>query len=91
MQGKTDVVSDRSAQAGLNIHREKSKILRVISSNNDPIMLSGSPLEEVQCVTYLGSIIDHQGGTDADIKTWISKARAAFIQLKISGAPETCP
>ncbi|BFY98983.1 hypothetical protein BsWGS_02023 [Bradybaena similaris] len=82
MQEKTDVVSDRSAQAGLNINRERSKILRINSSNNDPVMLNGSPLEEVQYFTYLGSIIDQQGGTDADVKTRISKARATFIQLK---------
>ncbi|BFY99655.1 hypothetical protein BsWGS_02695 [Bradybaena similaris] len=82
MQEKTDVVSDRSAQAGLNINREKSKFLRINSSNNGPVMLNGSPLEEVQYFTYLGSIIDQQGGTDVDLKTRISKASAAFIQLK---------
>ncbi|BFZ12634.1 hypothetical protein BsWGS_15673 [Bradybaena similaris] len=60
MQEKADVVSDRSAQAGLNIHREKSKMLKIIPSNNDPVMISGSPLEEVQSFTYPGSIIDQQ-------------------------------
>ena len=32
--------------------------------------------------TYLGSILDNQGGTDADVRTRIGKARAAFHQLK---------
>ncbi|CAH2315796.1 Hypothetical predicted protein [Pelobates cultripes] len=30
----------------------------------------------------MGSIIDQQGGTDADVKARIGKARVAFIQLK---------
>ena len=32
--------------------------------------------------TYLGSVIDSQGGTDADVKTRINKARIAFRLLK---------
>ena len=35
-----------------------------------------------QSFTYLGSIIDQQGGTAADVKARIGKARGAFIQLK---------
>ncbi|VDP32856.1 unnamed protein product [Schistosoma margrebowiei] len=36
----------------------------------------------VECFTCLRSIIDEQGGSDADIKARIGKARAAFLQLK---------
>ncbi|VDO70491.1 unnamed protein product [Schistosoma curassoni] len=32
--------------------------------------------------TYLGGIIDEHGGSNADVKAWISKARAAYLQLK---------
>ncbi|VDO48404.1 unnamed protein product [Schistosoma margrebowiei] len=31
---------------------------------------------------YLGSIIDEQGGSDADVKARIGKARAVYLQLK---------
>ncbi|VDP46556.1 unnamed protein product [Schistosoma mattheei] len=31
---------------------------------------------------YLGSIIDEQGGSDADVKAGIGKARAAYLQLR---------
>ena len=47
-----------------------------------PISLEGEALEEVDNFTYLGSIMDKQGGTDADVKVRIGKARAAFNQLK---------
>lgn len=44
-------------------------------------MLDGEALEEVDAFTYLGSIIDKQGGSDADAKAWTGKAQTAFIQL----------
>ncbi len=39
-------------------------------------------LEEVDDFTYLCSIVNKQGGTDADVKARIGKARKAFLQLK---------
>jgi hypothetical protein len=39
-------------------------------------------LEEVERFTYLSSIVDKQGGTDADVMIRVGKARAAFLQLK---------
>ncbi|VDO64999.1 unnamed protein product [Schistosoma margrebowiei] len=35
----------------------------------------------VESFTYLGSIIDEQGGSDAEVKARIGKARVAFVQL----------
>ncbi len=82
MQEKTSVLAATSAQVGLIIHKEKTKILKTNVSNINPITLNGCPLEEVQSFTYLGRIIYQQGGTDADVKARIGKARVAFIQLK---------
>ncbi|VDO80135.1 unnamed protein product [Schistosoma margrebowiei] len=39
-------------------------------------------MENVESFTYLGSIVDEQGGSDADVKARIGKARTAFLQLK---------
>ncbi|VDO86817.1 unnamed protein product [Schistosoma margrebowiei] len=39
-------------------------------------------LEDVKTFTYLGSIIDEHGGSDADVKARIGKARAAYLQLR---------
>ncbi|VDP67982.1 unnamed protein product [Schistosoma curassoni] len=39
-------------------------------------------MEDVKTFTYLGSIIDEHGGSDADVKARIGKARAAYLQLK---------
>ena len=66
----------------LNIHKGKTKILKVSTTREDPIILQGSKLEEVQAFSYLGSIIDKNGGTDADVRARIGKARAVYLQLK---------
>ncbi|VDO85330.1 unnamed protein product [Schistosoma curassoni] len=41
--------------------------------NSNPITLDGETLEDAESFTYLGSIIDEQGGSDAG---------TAFLQLK---------
>jgi hypothetical protein len=59
----------------INIHRGKTKILRTTTTTNrEPVKLRDETLDEVEPFTYLGSIVDKQGGTDADVKTRISKA-----------------
>ncbi|VDO77833.1 unnamed protein product [Schistosoma mattheei] len=70
------------AAVGLNIHKGKSKILRYNTECTNPITIDGEDLEDVKTFTYLGSIIDEQGGSDADVKVWMGKARAAYLQLK---------
>ncbi|VDO83362.1 unnamed protein product [Schistosoma margrebowiei] len=35
-------------------------------------------MEDVKSFTYLGSINDEHGGSDADVKARIGKARAAY-------------
>ena len=45
-------------------------------------MLEGEALEEVEEFTYLGSIVNEQGGTDTDVRVRIGKARVAYLQLK---------
>jgi hypothetical protein len=82
MQEKTTLLCETLAQLGLNIHRGKTKILRTSTTNREPIKLRDEALDEVESFTYLGSAVDKQGGTDADVKTRVSKARAAFIQLR---------
>ena len=58
-------------QTGLNIHRGKTKVMRLNTKYHQPIMLRGEPLEEVDSFIYLGSVINKQGGTDKDVKSKI--------------------
>ncbi|VDP58797.1 unnamed protein product [Schistosoma curassoni] len=81
MQEKTTSVAAASETVGLNIHKEKYKILRYDTTCNNRITLDGEDLDDVKSFTYLGSIIDKHGGSDADMKARISKTRAAYLQL----------
>ncbi|VDP49350.1 unnamed protein product [Schistosoma margrebowiei] len=86
VQMKTASVVAVSASVGLSIHKGKTKVLKFKAENNNPITLDGETLEnvesDVESFTCLGSIIDKQGGSDADVKASIGKARTAFLQLK---------
>ncbi|VDP40188.1 unnamed protein product [Schistosoma curassoni] len=79
---KTTSVAAASAEVGLNIHKEKSKILRYNTACTNPITIDGEDLEDVENFIYLVRIIDEHGGSDADVKARIGKARAAYLQLR---------
>ncbi|VDP53411.1 unnamed protein product, partial [Schistosoma mattheei] len=75
-------VAAASAAVGLNIHKGKSKILRYNKTCTNPVTLDGQALEDAKTSTYLGSINDEHGGSGADVKARIGKARAAYLRLK---------
>ncbi|VDP85163.1 unnamed protein product [Schistosoma mattheei] len=82
MQEKTTSVAAASTAGDLNIHKGKSKVLRYNTACNNRITVDAEALEDVKTFTYLGSIIDEHGESDADVKARIGKARAAYLQLK---------
>ncbi|VDP45953.1 unnamed protein product [Schistosoma margrebowiei] len=82
MLEKTSNVAAASAAVCLNIHKRKSKILRYNIACTNPITIDGEDLEDVKTFTYLGSITDEHGGSDADVRVRIGKARAAYLQLR---------
>ncbi|CAH8442259.1 unnamed protein product [Schistosoma guineensis] len=84
MQKMTSVVT-ASVAVGLNVHKGKSKIVRYNTACTNPITIDGEDSEDVKSFTYLGSIIDENGGSGADMKARIGKARAAYSQLRNIG------
>ena len=100
MREKTNSVKDSSAQIGLHINRGKTKVLKINTTITEPVQLDDDFLEEVNSFTYVGSVVDTPGGTDADVRARIGKARAVFLRPhashgamrkndeKTSGAPK---
>nr|KAG5689914.1 hypothetical protein BaRGS_015602 [Batillaria attramentaria]KAG5690403.1 hypothetical protein BaRGS_002360 [Batillaria attramentaria] len=79
MQEKTSMIADNSGLLVLNIHKGKTKVLKI----NAAAMLEGEALEEVENFTYLGNIVDTQGGTDADVEVRTGKASYALFPLEM--------
>ncbi|VDP34336.1 unnamed protein product [Schistosoma mattheei] len=87
MQIKTTSVAAVSASVGLSIHKGKIKVLKFKAENSNPITLDDETLEDVESFTYLGSIIDEQGRSDADVKARIGKARPVTPSGRAIGHP----
>ncbi|VDP68756.1 unnamed protein product [Schistosoma mattheei] len=82
MQEKMTSVVAASVAVGLNIHKGKSKILRYNIPCASRVTLGGEALEDVKTFTYLDSMTDEHGTSDANLKARIGKAGAAYPQLK---------
>ena len=74
-------MAEVAGSVGLHIKKGKSKTLKINTPNLEPITLGNEAFEEVTNFTYLGSVVDDEGGSDRDIKIRIDKARAAFKRL----------
>ncbi|VDO49647.1 unnamed protein product [Schistosoma margrebowiei] len=82
MKIKTNSVAEAFASVNLNIHKGKIEILKYNKENTNSIMHDVKILEDLEILTYLGCIIDEQGGSDADVKAKIGKANTKFLQLE---------
>jgi len=51
-------------------------------SSQMSLFTNGQQIETVRTFSYLGSIMDENGGTDSDVLSRINKSRAAFASLK---------
>ena len=82
MRDRTTLLETTSAGTGLKINRKKTELMKMNTTANAPVTVGGEPIREVESFVYLGSVVDHQGGTDRDVTARIGKARAAFVMLK---------
>ena len=46
-----------------------------------PLVLNDNIIEQVTSFTYLGSVVNKEGGSLEDVKSQIKKANGAFVQL----------
>ena len=54
MQRKTTHMANTAAKIGLNVSKDKTKVMRINNTVDDGIVLDGDYLEEVESFTYLG-------------------------------------
>ena len=83
MQQKTTQLANKLAKLGLNVSKDKTKVMHINNTVYDRIvLLDGDLLEYVESSKYLGSVIEKDRGADKDMKTRIGKARSEFLTLK---------
>jgi hypothetical protein len=78
MQEKTSLLAETSIKLGLRPNESKTKVMKINAKRKKPIKIKDTNLEEVEEFTYLGSIVNIEGGVDADVKNRINKARIIF-------------
>ena len=74
-------LSTTSKTTGLKINSEKTKLLRLNTTNNENVQIAEQDIEDVESFVYLGAYISKSGGTEEDIKARLGKARAAYSKL----------
>jgi len=78
----TTKVEEQRAHFGLNISREKTKVMGITHRPlTQPIAIAQGNIESVERFTYLGSVISRYGDVEADISTRLAKAAAVFRRL----------
>ena len=82
IQDNTSRLAEESVKLGLRINKVKTKVLRINTTSEVPVVVDGQPLESVKEFSYIGSVVYTLWGTDKDALTKIGKARAVFLMLK---------
>ena len=83
MQEKTSLLAETSIKLGLRPNESKTKVMKINAKHKQTIKIKDTNLEEVEEFTYLGSIVNIEGGTDADVKNRVNKPRVIFNILGI--------
>jgi hypothetical protein len=79
LQGIIDRLIEIGRRYGMEMNVEKTKVMR-ISRQPQPIKIMTDPkqLENVECFSYLGSMITNDARRTREIKSRIALAKAAF-------------
>jgi hypothetical protein len=81
MEEKSKRLKEEAESAGLYININKTKGMRVNTSNTQKFSIEDTEIEEFESFVYLGSVVSKTGGTEEDISSRIKKANGVFVQL----------
>jgi len=87
IQDKTTGLTTTSVQIDLDIHPQKTQVLKITTSNSDPVTLKGNKFEEVKTFTYLGSIVSHKEAQMKMSNLGSERQEQHSSTLEISGRP----
>ncbi|VDP80444.1 unnamed protein product [Schistosoma curassoni] len=79
---KANNIAAASESVNLRIKKGKTKIFKYNTENINTITFDGETMEDEESFTYMGNIIDEQGGSDAGVNVRIEKAWTISLQMK---------
>ena len=82
LQEKTNRLQKYAGQIGLNVNAKKTEIMTLNTNRPSPVMLGEQELSTTNTFTYLGSVVNTDGGAETDIQQRLCKARTAFKNLQ---------
>jgi len=82
MQDKTARLTANSIKLGLRPNVSKTRVMKINCTNNRPVTMRDTILEEVTSFVYLGCVVSNDGSPDEEIKVRINKARVGFNMLR---------
>jgi len=80
MEEKLKRLKEEPELVGLHININKTKGMRVNTSNMQKFTLEETEIE-VGSFVYLGSVVSESRGTEEDVASRIKKANGVFVQL----------
>jgi len=81
MEEKLKRLKEETELVGLHININKTKGMRVITSNMQKFRSEETEIEDDGSFAYLGSVVSESGGTEEDVASRIKKANGVFVQL----------
>ena len=81
MEEKLKRLKDEAELVGLHIDINKTKGMRVNTSNMQKFKLEKKEIEEVESFVDLGSVVSESGRTEEDVASRIKKANGVFVLL----------
>ena len=88
IQEKTQRLNTFAKQVGLNISSKKIEIMALNTANTRPVQIDNEEHPHTD-ISYLGSIVSRDGGTDMDIQSRLHKARNLLNMMNKVWHPST--
>ena len=82
LQHKTNELEVHAKRTGLHINTAKTKVMKIKTDDNQSIVIGIDDVETVDSLTYLGSVMDADKVSTADISARLKKARAAYYKQR---------
>lgn len=82
IQQKTELLGATASKIGLKVNTKKTQVLRVNTTNRNPVLIDSKLIEDVEEFTNLGSKVTTTEDCNKEIDIRISKANQAFAMLK---------